>query len=420
MTHRSLTTWLKGKGRKRLSEELARYQKLGAIAAEIFGKPPLIWCSVPGRVEIVGNHTDHQNGCVLAGSIDLDMVGTASKTDTSAMTLYSIQDERTFCVDIDQLEPQPGERGTTEALMRGIVAGLHQRGLPIGGMQIALDSRIWPGLGLSSSAALEVLLISMMNELYGASPLPPKTIAIIAREAEVNYFGKPCGLMDQLICTLGGLQFIDFKDPENPQTRLVDFEFEPYQVSLAIIDSGDDHQNLTHAFASIAEDMQSVASYLGYPNCRDIQLTEIHTKLVALRKRFGDRAVMRTLHYLDENQRVHQCVTALGQSDLYDFMGFIKESGQSSWQWLQNAYPPHESQHQALALSLALAQQFLSKKPPSTWRIHGGGFAGSALVMMPKRVLPEFQAFFQQAFAKPCVYPISIRNQGVMVCHSLD
>lgn len=418
MIQESLSALLEGSNRSRLAEELNRYQQLGNLAGNVFAQPPKIWCSVPGRVEICGNHTDHQNGRVLAGSIDLDMVAAASPTTAPIFTLFSVQDEHTYCVDLDQLEPQPEEQGKTEALMRGIAAGLKKRMLPIGGLLVALDSKIKPGLGLSSSAALEILLITLMDALYGEGQLSPTTKAIIAREAEVDYFGKPCGLMDQLTCALGGLQFIDFENPNDPKTQLIDFDFEPFQVSLAIIDSGDDHKNLTAAFASIAKDMQAIATQLGLSSCRGLNLGTIHQHLRTLREQFGDRAVMRVLHYIDENRRVTQCVDALGQSDLYDFMRFIGESGESSWQWLQNVYPPGESHFQSLALGLALAQQYLRSQTPSAWRVHGGGFAGSALTMMPKRVLPGFQTYFHQTFAKQSVHPISIRKHGIMLCHS--
>ncbi len=344
--------------------------------------------SAPGRVELGGNHTDHQHGCVLAAAIDLAAQAEARPNGEGVIRVRS-EGFPAVEVALDDLAPRAEERGSTAALVRGMAAAFAERGLPVGGFDARVRSAVLPGSGLSSSAAFEVLLGRVLNGLFrgGADAVD---IAKMGQRAENVYFGKPCGLMDQMASSVGGLVYLDFADPAAPAAERIVCDFSRSGYGVYVVDSGADHADLTAEYAAIPEELAAVCRVFGKERLRQVDEGEFYAALPRVRAAAGDRAALRAIHVFDENRRVRAEAEALRAGDFAAFLGLVNESGASSWQYLQNVSPAGSARHQALALTLALCRRLLGGR--GAVRVHGGGFAGTALAFVPNKLEEPFRA----------------------------
>lgn len=403
----------------RKEEQLARYARLENKFREVFGDAELHWFSTPGRTEIGGNHTDHNLGRVLAGSIDLDSVAIAAPNQTSHISVYSIGFDGSFEVKLDQLEAKESELGTTTALIRGIAARLMELGYQVEGFNAYLASDVLPGSGLSSSASIEVLIGKIISSLFNGDQIPPEVLAITGQYAENQFFGKPCGLMDQVACAMGGIVTIDFGNPSEPQIRQVDFDFSAQEYSLVVVDTGGTHADLTDDYAAVPADMKKVAAALGKSVLREVSKMEILEHLSSLRESCGDRAVLRALHFEGDNQRVVEQVAALEEGRFQDFLGMVSASGNSSHKRLQNIYSPTMVDEQGVALGLALTEVFIEDLGEGACRVHGGGFAGTIQAFLPNRAIEALSNLLAPVFGEGSVHVLKIRPQGALHLNSL-
>lgn len=369
--------------------------------------------STPGRTEIGGNHTDHNHGKVLAAAVDLDTIAGAAAASDGTITIYSDGYDQPFAISLGDLDPIPAERGTTAALIRGIASRFRRQGYEIGGFRACIASDVPVGSGLSSSASVEVLIATILNALYNGGRVENRQIAMISQHAENVFFGKPCGLMDQIACAVGGIVKIDFADPASPQVENLNFDFAAAGYRLVVVDTGGSHADLTEDYASIPREMKSVAAHFGREFCRQVSEPELLRDLAALRARAGDRAILRALHFLKENQRVDSQVDALRRADLAGFFRLVAESGASSHRWLQNCVSAGSGAEQGIALALALAEEFVDRCGGAC-RVHGGGFAGTILAFIPRDAVAEFRALMASAFGAGCVKTLQVRPQGSM------
>ncbi|MBS1420414.1 MAG: galactokinase [Oscillospiraceae bacterium] len=375
---------------------------------EYFGREPEMVFSAPGRTELGGNHTDHQLGRVLAGAVSLDSRAAVAPTDRREIRVLS--EGYPLCViSLDALFPREEEKGRTAALVRGVAAGIREAGLEPRGFDAYVQSRVLPGSGLSSSAAFEVLMGTVLNGLCGGK-LDPVAIARIGQRAENLFFGKPCGLMDQTASAVGNIVAIDFENPESPRVEPVDFDFSACGHALCIIDSGADHADLTDEYAAIPGELAAVCRALGKERLRQVSEAEFYARLPALRAAAGDRALLRAMHVFEENRRVDAQVAALRAGDFPAFLALVKQSGRSSWQYLQNVVPTGAVRHQELGLALALTERLLGGR--GACRVHGGGFAGTLQAFVPLDMLEGFQEELEAVLGKGKCHVLSIRQEG--------
>ncbi len=365
--------------------------------------------SAPGRSEVGGNHTDHNHGKVLAAGISLDAVAAASKNNDGAVRIKSAGYPMDV-VSCDDLEIHPQEFGKSVALLRGMLARFVQLGYKIGGFDATTASKVLSGSGLSSSAAFEVLIGTMINEMYNGGAVSPVEIAKIAQYAENVYFNKPCGLLDQMACSVGGFVSIDFADPENPVINKVDFDFSASGYSLVIVDTLGSHSGLTDDYASIRAEMEAVAGFFGKKVLREVTKADVLNNAAAIAKVTGERAVLRALHFFGENERVDSEVAAL-QSGAFDrFLSLVIESGRSSYMYNQNVFTSKFPTRQPLSLALAVSEDLLAGK--GAWRVHGGGFAGTIQAFVPDALLAAYIEAMQALFSKDACYVLQIRPFG--------
>ena len=377
--------------------------------ADCFGMAPERYFSAPGRTEIGGNHTDHQRGRVLAAAVNLD---TNAAVRVNGSNLIRIQSKGyPMCqVDIRELTPVDAEINSTPALVRGVAARFAQLGCEVKGFDAYCESTVLPGSGLSSSAAYEVLIGTIINHLFFDGKVSQPEVAMIGQYAENVFFGKPCGLMDQMASAVGNLVNIDFFDKENPVIHPVSFDFASCGHALCIIDSGADHADLTDEYAAIPGEIKAVAAHFGKEVLTQIPESDFYAAIPELRKACGDRAVMRCIHFYQENERVPKQVAALENGDFDAFLRLIKESGYSSWMYLQNVIPAGYKLHQDVAVSLALCEHYLQGK--GAFRVHGGGFAGTVQAFVPFEILDSFRAGMDAALGEGACHVLSIRPQG--------
>lgn len=389
---------------KRYAEAIEQFQKIyGNKLVEIY--------SAPGRTEIGGNHTDHQNGKVLAASIDLDMIAVVAKRNDNIVRIKS-EGYPAFFLDISELESRKEEEGTTLSLVRGVANGIKKRGYEIGGFEAYISSDVLSGSGMSSSASYEVLIGNIFSGLYNQNQLDAITIAQIGQEAEIQYFGKPCGLMDQIACSVGGMVFIDFADKVKPVVKKVDVDFNKFGYCLCIVDTKCSHADLTDEYAAVPTEMKQVAEYFGASVLSQVDENEFYKELSNLRKNVGDRAVLRAMHWFAENKRVEAQVEALENGRFEDFKLLIKESGDSSFKYLQNIYSNKNVKEQNMSLALALSDQILKDKGVS--RVHGGGFAGTIQAFVPMEFVQVYKLFMENFFGKDACHVLHIRQEGGM------
>ena len=384
-------------------------QRLDLGFAAAFGGTPERYFSAPGRTEIGGNHTDHQRGRVLAAAVDLDIRAAVRVTDTDTIRILS-KGYPMSVVDLKDLSPHSEERNTTTALIRGVAAAFSQLGCPVGGFDAYCESTVLPGSGLSSSAAFEVLIGTILNRLFFAGKASQPEIAMIGQYAENVYFGKPCGLMDQMACAMGDLVAIDFFDRDNPKIQSVSIDFAAHGYGLCIIDCGADHADLTDEYAAIPAEMKSVAAYFGKEVLSEVEEDALYGAIPALRQRCGDRAVLRAIHFFRENARVPRQIDALEQGNLTGFFELVKQSGRSSYMYLQNVIPAGQKQHQDMAVALALCEHYLADR--GAYRVHGGGFAGTVQAFVPTELLDTFTAAIDGSLGSGACHVLSIRSQG--------
>jgi len=385
------------------------YQQQKAKFEAIFGKKADCVFSAPGRSELSGNHTDHQHGCVLAAAINLEAIACVATNDENKIRIQSAG--YPMCeIDLTDLAVHPEEKNTTMALIRGVAAAIAQRGYAIGGFDAYVESTVLPGSGLSSSAAFEVLMGTVMNGLYCKNCLTAVEIAQIGQWAENVYFGKPCGLMDQMACSVGNIISIDFADTQKPVIERVDFDFSKAGHALCIIDSGADHADLTDEYADITKELKAVCRVFGKEFLREVDEDDFYNRLPAVREAAGDRAVMRAVHVFEENKRVRQQVEALKRNDFDAFLALVLQSGASSWTHLQNVVPTGAKAHQEVAVALALAKRLLQGR--GAYRVHGGGFAGTIQAFVPLDMLDAFKTGVEKVLGEGCCHVLSIRSDG--------
>ncbi len=365
--------------------------------------------SAPGRTEVGGNHTDHNHGRVLAAGINLDAIALASKNDDNTVRVKS-KGYAMDVVDLSDLSVHESETGHSPALVRGVMKGFENLGYKTGGFDAVTASRVLSGSGLSSSAAYEVLVGTMVNYLYNDGKVDPVTIAKIAQYAENEYFGKPCGLMDQMACSVGSFISIDFKNPAEPVIEKVDFDFASCGHSLCIVDTKGSHSNLTDEYAAIRIEMESVAKYFGKSVLREVDREEFEKNIPELRKAVGDRAVLRAIHFYNDNDRVVKEVAALKARDFEAFKSLILESGASSYMYNQNVFATKQPDIQPVSLALSISESVLKGK--GAWRVHGGGFAGTIQAFVPNDLLEKYKAEIERIFGEGSCYVLSVRPVG--------
>ena len=362
--------------------------------------------SAPGRVELGGNHTDHQHGCVLAAAVDLEMRAAVTPNHDGVIRVFS-QGFAPVEVALGDWTPRPEERNTTAALVRGMAAQFIRRGAALTGLDMRVTSQVPVGLGLSSSAAFEVLLGRVFSGLCCGGSVSPEDIARMGQTAERDYFGKPCGLMDQMASSVGGLVYMDFADPAHPATERIDCDLGASGYGLFIVDSGADHADLTADYAAIPAELEQVCRVFGAEVLRQVDETEFYRRLPAVRAAAGDRAALRAIHVFDENRRAAAEAEALRKGDFPAFLALVNASGASSWQYLQNV-TSGDPRQQALAVTLAVCRRALGGQ--GAVRVHGGGFAGTALAFVPDDRREMFRRTVEQTLGTDKCRLLSVRN----------
>ena len=387
----------------------SRYAQAIEKFEELFGEKQVEIYSAPGRSEVGGNHTDHQHGMVLATSINLDAIAVVSPGDSSVMQVVS-EGYDMIEVDTKDLEAKYEEEGTTAALIRGVAASLAEKGYKVGGFQAYITSDVLIGAGLSSSAAFEVLLGTILSGLYNDMKIDPVEIAKAGQFAENVYFGKPCGLMDKMASSVGGLIHIDFKDTQAPSVKKVPSDFQAYQYSLCIVDTKASHANLTDDYAKIPEEMKKVAAFFKKNVLREVEEKEFFEQIPGLRSILGDRPVLRALHFFEEEKRVEKQVEALEEGDFQRFLELVKESGNSSFKYLQNIYINRDEQNQSMSIALGVSESILQEHGVS--RVHGGGFAGTIQVFVENSFVEEYRKAIDHIFGKGSCHVLKVRQVG--------
>lgn len=385
-----------------------RYALVADEFEKLFGERPTMFFSASGRTEVSGNHTDHNHGKVLAAAVDLDVIAAVLPTDDNTITVQS-QGHGINVVNCCDLEVKADEVNTSNALVRGVCKGLKDRGYACGGFKAYTVSDVLKGSGLSSSAAFEVLIGTVLNHLYNNGEVSDVAIAQIAQYAENVYFGKPSGLMDQMASSVGGFITIDFKDTEDPVIKAMDFDISKYGHSLCIIDTKGSHADLTPEYGAIPAEMKAVASYFGKTCLREVEEC-VMSEIPALREKFGDRAVLRAMHFYDENRRVDEICESIEKGDLDAFLSVIKRSGDSSYKYLQNVYANIAPKEQSVSLALYIAEALLSGE--GACRVHGGGFAGTIQAFVPNGKLDSFKTGIEAVFGEGSCYVLNIRAYG--------
>ncbi|MBR3953412.1 MAG: galactokinase [Oscillospiraceae bacterium] len=376
---------------------------------KVFGSSPERYFSAPGRTEIGGNHTDHQRGRVLAAAVNLDTVAAVRVNGTDMIRVCS--KGYPLCeIDVKNLVPNDDEINTTPALIRGVAARFVQLGCEIKGFDAYCESTVLPGSGLSSSAAYEVLIGTIINHMFFDAKVSQAEVAQIGQYAENVFFGKPCGLMDQTASAVGNLVTIDFFDKENPVIKPVDFDFSSCGHALCIIDTRASHADLTDEYAAIPGEIKKVAEYFGKEVLTEIDEKDFFAEIPKLREKCGDRAVMRAVHFYQENARVPKQVEALEKGDFEEFLKLVKESGYSSYMYLQNVIPAGYKEHQDVAIALAVCEHLLDGK--GAYRVHGGGFAGTVQAFVPFEILEKFREGIDSVLGEGACHVLDIRPQG--------
>ena len=403
-------SWLYGCEQAETEHYAARYARVLDGLDREFGKhETAALFSAPGRTEIGGNHTDHQHGCVLAGAVNIDMIAAVAPNGSNTIRLHS-EGYSTICVNLHELQKVEAEENTSAAILRGTCAAFQARGAALQGVDIYVASNVPKGSGVSSSAAFEVLLGTILNELFLADKVSAIEIAKIGQWVENVYFGKPCGLMDQMASSVGGVVGIDFADPAAPVVKSVNFDLADAGLALCILDSGADHADLTDEYAAVPAECKAVAALCGGQVLRQVPYETFMENIALCRDRLGDRAVLRAMHFYADNARVGMQIEALQRKDYASFLALVTESGHSSWEYLQNVSPADAVKHQAVAITIALCKQILAGN--GAVRVHGGGFAGTVQAFVPLEQVAEFKKKTEAVLGENHCNVMAIRPVG--------
>ena len=391
-------------------DQKERYTHLADAYRANFGGECELFVSAPGRAEVVGNHTDHNRGRVLAASVNLDSVAAVADNHSNRVCLFSEGYDQPFIVNLNDLEVFEDEKNTTSALIRGVAARLKQLGYKIGGFNAQVTSTVFKGSGLSSSAAFEVMLVAAFDALFNGWVIDAKENARISQYAENVYFGKPCGLLDQTASAVGGLVALDFA-PEIASVEAMTYDFKSKGYAVCVVSAGGDHGDLTDAYASITIEMHQVAQAMGVDVLAKVTPDQLMEALPKLKNQVPDRAILRAFHFVDETRRVSDAIDALRRDDLTAFFNAVIESGESSWKLLQNLHA-EGSENQEMPLACEISRRMLRGR--GAWRIHGGGFAGTILAFVPLDMLDRYASVMDGVFGKGATTVLSIRPQGVV------
>lgn len=387
-----------------------RYSKAVDEFCKLYGdRPNLRLFSAPGRTEIGGNHTDHQHGAVIAASVDLDVIAVVSENKDGKVRIKS-EGYPEDVIDINDLGVKEEQFGKAAALIRGVLAKFSDAGFKPSGFDAYTTSNVLKGSGLSSSAAFEVLVSNIVNGLFCENKVDAVTIAKYSQYAENVYFGKPSGLLDQMASSVGGFTFADFNDPSDPKVEKIDFDIDDTPYQLCVVDTGGNHSDLTQDYADITVECREISNALGVDFLRDADRGLFVSKIKELREKFGDRAVLRAIHFFNENDRVFEQKKALKENDIEKFLRLVDDSGESSYKCLQNLFPVSNAKEQGLSLAVVLTKQFLNGK--GTARVHGGGFAGTIQCYVPKDKFKEYKNMIESVFGENSCVPLKIRPVG--------
>ncbi len=401
-------------GKDALEMQKVRYSKAADDFADIYGKDrDVTLYSVAGRSELSGNHTDHNFGCVVAASIDLDIIAVASPREDSVIRIKSEGFPEDIVDYSSYVAPVTDKFGSSESIIAGMCAGFKKDGYKVGGFDAYTTSNVLKGSGLSSSAAFEDMVGNILSHMYNNGGVDNVEIAKLAQYAENEFFGKPCGLMDQVACAVGGIVAIDFKDPKAPVIDKVDFDITAKGYNLCIVNTGGNHADLTDDYASVPAEMKAVAAHFGCKVLREVDESKFVAEIPALREKVGDRAIMRALHFFSENKRVANQKAALAEGDLDAFFYEVLASGKSSFCYLQNVYTCKNLSEQGLSLALCLAEGYLGGKK-AAWRVHGGGFAGTIQAFVPQSEVEGFRALMDSVFGEGKCIVLRIRPEGAV------
>ena len=400
-------------GETAVEANIERYQNLVKSFQKKFVEEDITLFSSPGRTEISGNHTDHNHGKVLAGSINLDCVGVAAKNNSSKVHIISETFNQSFIIDLNDLSPSDKKAGTID-LVKGLLQGFKESGYEVGGFNAYITSNVISAAGVSSSASFEMLLCSILNTFFNEGRMDTVAYAHIGKYSENVYWDKASGLLDQMACAVGGLITIDFMEPASPVVEKIDFDFSSQNHSLIIVNTGKGHADLSADYSSVPIEMKKVAEFFGKEVCAQITEEEVIEHLAEVRAYAGDRSVLRALHFFEENKRVEAEVKALKEGRFTDFLMNITASGNSSWKWLQNCFTNSAYQEQGITVALALTELFIAEKQRGACRVHGGGFAGVIMAMLPNDLVDEYVAYIEKALGEGNAYRMSIRPYGAI------
>lgn len=386
-----------------------RFEHVSGEFEKLFKYPATRFFSAPGRTEICGNHTDHNRGRVVAAAVNLDVFA-AVKPQTDGVITIKSEGLPIDTVDTRNLDVHESEKNTSASLIRGVCMGLKNRGYKVSGFTAYTHSNVLKGSGLSSSAAFEVLIVTILSHLYNDGKVSDIEAAQISQYAENVYFGKPSGLMDQMASSVGGVVGIDFEDLENPVVKALSLDLGKYGYSVCIVDTKGNHAHMTPEYAAVPAEMKAVAGMLGKEVLRELTIDDILNNLPSLRKTLGDRAVLRALHFFDENERVDELVKAIEDGDFEKYLSVIKASGDSSYKFLQNVYASSVPTEQGVSLGLYMSEKLLAGKGAT--RVHGGGFAGTIQAYVPDEMLESYREGIEKVFGEGSCYALKIRPVG--------
>mgnify|MGYP004643892267 FL=1 len=393
-----------------VSAARARYLRACESFEGIFSeKENIRLFSAPGRTEVGGNHTDHQHGCVLAGGVNLDVIAVTAPNNDGKVRIKS-EGYDMDVIDITELEKNTAEYGRASALIRGVLSRFKELGADISGFNAYTTSNVLKGSGLSSSAAFEVLVGNIVNGMFFNNKADEITIAKIGQYAEREYFGKPCGLLDQMASSLGGFTYADFFNPADPITEKINLDIHSFGYTLCVVDTGGNHANLTQDYADITIECKEISNKLGVDFLRDADQNRFYNSIAELRRACGDRAVLRAFHFFNENDRVEKQKAALKAGDFEGFLKLVNESGESSYDYLQNLYSNSAVSEQGLPLAIALTKKFLNGK--GACRVHGGGFAGTIQCYIPSELLADYKKTIEAVFGENSCCVLNIRPVG--------
>ncbi|MEK4236841.1 galactokinase [Paenibacillus sp. FSL H7-0714] len=368
--------------------------------------------SAPGRVEIGGNHTDHNGGKILAGSINLDCIGIATKTKNNYVSIVSENYQLDFSINIDDLNSE--HEGSTIELLKGLLAGFKETDKNLGGFDVYVTSNVLSAAGVSSSASFEMLICSIMDHFFNENRLSKTEYAIVGKYAENHFWNKDSGLLDQMACAVGGIINIDFQNEDNPTIKNINFDFNKVGYEIIIVNTGKGHADLSEEYSSVPKEMKQVATYFGKSVLAELKLEDILSNLKSLRNQVSDRAILRAIHFFNENTVVDKQIESLESGNFNEFLTLVSASGDSSWKLLQNCYSMSNITEQGIPLALELTQQFISKIGKGASRVHGGGFAGVIMAIIPKENTKDYIEYIEANFLENSTYPITIRPYGAV------